>query len=90
MPIAGQRHERTAPRSIAVSGWALFPYDRVSLGSGLAYRRSMSPPEKFAVERRPEREFLGCWGIRSLTDGTWLPVVYSNQAEAKAAARAIR
>ncbi len=49
----------------------------------------MQGSPKYVVEVRPEPEFANRWGVRSVIDGRWLPVVYPTEKEAKEAVKVI-
>ena len=49
----------------------------------------MQGSPKYVAEIRPEPKFAHRWGVRSVIDGRWLPVVYHSEKEAKEALKVI-
>ncbi|MGF7149436.1 hypothetical protein FHS96_003087 [Sphingomonas zeicaulis] len=42
--------------------------------------------DEFVARERPEPEYHGRWGLISLKDGTWVPIIYRNERDALRAA----
>lgn len=53
-------------------------------------KQSMSQKRNFIAALRPEPDLTHRWGLRSVRDGRWLPVVYPSEKKANAAAEAMK
>lgn len=55
----------------------------------MCYPCNMKGLARYVAEVRPEPEFAYRWGLRSVTDGKWLPVLYPTEKEARDALKVI-